>query len=199
MNEQIDLNTLYEGFIQDLKNSVEDRSHGFHIIQFGTWSQKGPQIRSVVLRRVELQPLRIYFHTHLESPKISEIRENDMTAIHAYCGQCRKQLRFQGRSRVLTSGPIYQEQMDHLTPSASRCYLTAFAPSSVLPSYHSNIIDQFQDRAPTMNDKLSVYPQFAVIEFIPSEVDALFLRAQGHMRLQGTYQESGLQLTWVAP
>lgn len=75
MNEQIDLNTLYEGFIQDLKNSVEDRSHGFHIIQFGTWSQKGPQIRSVVLRRVELQPLRIYFHTHLESPKISEIRE----------------------------------------------------------------------------------------------------------------------------
>lgn len=199
MQPDLNLAETYDFFIAELSKSVQDRTHGFHIIQFGTISQNGPEIRSVVLRRVEQNPLRIYFHTHIESPKIIEIQKNLNTAVHAYCGNCRKQIRFKGNSIILTDGAIYDDQTKNLTASASRCYLTPFAPSSHLETYHPNIIDEYLHRAPTLQEKKSSYPNMAVIEFTPIEIDALWLRSIGHIRIGGFYNNSEVKLSWLAP
>lgn len=199
MQFEINLEKTHTIFLNELISAVNVRSHGFHILQFGTSTPNGPEIRSVVLRRVELNPLRLYFHTHLDSPKVNELIANARTAIHAYCGQCKMQIRFRGVSKILTTGDIYLEQQSKMTASSSRCYLAPYTPSTHLDNYHPNMPNEYLNKAPTSDEKLSLYPKFAVVEFVPSEVDALWLRAIGHVRIGGTYTPSDTQLEWLAP
>lgn len=193
------LNETYQIFIDELLRATKDRDHGMHIIQFGSLSKKGPEIRSVVLRRLESKPLKIYFHTHINSPKITEIQQDPRTTIHAYCKIQKKQLRFSGRSQILTSGSIYDDQTQKMTASASRCYLSPYSPSSSIPNYHPNLPEEYLYKAPTSEEKLSHYPKMAVIEFTPLELDALWLRAEGHVRIEANFFGNQLELGWLAP
>jgi pyridoxamine 5'-phosphate oxidase len=199
MQFEINLEKMYGVFLNELLSAVSDRNHGFHILQFGTSTADGPQIRSVVLRRVELNPLRLFFHTHIDSPKVNEIKTNSRTAIHAYCSSCKMQLRFSGSASLLTDGDVFKEQLQKMTASSSRCYLAPYPPSSSLESYHPNMPDQYINKAPTNEEKLPHYPKFVVVEFIPTEIDALWLRAVGHVRIGGVYSHSDVHLDWRAP
>ncbi len=195
----LNLKDIYNSFLKELTAGVKNRDHGMHIIQFGTISSSGPEIRSVVLRRVHFDPLKIFFHTHADSPKIKELLVDPRSSIHAYDKTQKKQLRFSGVSTLVTSGSIYEEQTRKMTASASRCYLSPYAPSTLLNDYHPNLPDIYMNKAPTQDEKLSQYPKMTLIEFAPHTLDALWLRAEGHVRLKANFREKEVSLSWLAP
>lgn len=167
--QTMDLQEIYDSTLSELEISVQQRDHGFRTIQIGTFSIEGPKVRSVILRHLEKNPLKLYFHTALDSEKIIEITNDARTAAHAYCPKLKKQIRFGGISRVLQTGQIYEQIVQKMSASAKALYGRQ---------------DNFRSL-------------MAVIEFTPTEVDVLWLRADGHLRLKGAYIDDEVSLRKV--
>lgn len=192
-------NELFIEFLQEIKNGVLQRDHSFHILQLATFSDDYPQVRSVVLRRVETDPLKLFFHTHIESPKITELKKNAHCTVLAYCKKIKKQIRLSGQAQLITSGELYDKHTQAMTASASRCYLGPYKPSSPIEHYHPNIPEQYLHKAPTPDEKLAHYPQMVLIEFTAEKGDFLWLRAEGHVRLGAQFMATQPEVSWLAP
>lgn len=187
---------IFNDFVADIETGVLQRDHGFHILQFATVSNNFPQVRSVVLRRFDRSRFKLYFHTHAQSPKVSEIKQNPKSSIVLYCKKSKKQIRLTGYSQVLKSGRIYDEHSKALTPSASRCYLGPHPPSKIIDHYSPNIPEQYLSVAPSKGELLSRYENMVLVEFCPVEGDFLWLRSNGHVRLHVNFRSELPEIDW---
>ena len=59
---------------QMLSDAAKDRKHPMHTVVIGTAAGALAHMRTVVLRRVDIETRKLYFHTDIRSAKIDQIR-----------------------------------------------------------------------------------------------------------------------------
>jgi len=107
---------------------VLDREHPFHTPAFATVCDGAPNVRLIVLRRFwRKNPRALVFHTHVGSPKVSEVKSNPNIAFVFYHPQEKLQICIKGTAEIYTSGELHTEQWQAtafsrgaLTPDARR-------------------------------------------------------------------------------
>lgn len=72
-----DLESIEINCWQLLCEAVADRKHPMRTVTIGYISNSNPQIRTVVLRKVDVQNRKLYFHTDIRSEKIQSIVKNN--------------------------------------------------------------------------------------------------------------------------
>lgn len=173
--------------LQHLNTGVNDRRHPFRTISLASLGLDGtPQLRAVVLRGCDTEAPTITFHTDKRSPKFSELTKSPQAAAQAYDPAAKLQIRLNGTVSIQNNNTETAKIWGLMQATSRACYHTPDAPSTLL------------SLAPPLSEAEAL-TNFCVCRLIINRVDALYLRAAGHLRAQANFSASGATAHWVAP
>ncbi len=176
-----------------------ERHHPFHTPVFGTVCDNAPNLRVVVLRRFWRKTPRLAFHTHLGSPKISEIRANPNVSFAFYHPKEKLQLRVKGRATIHTNDDLAEEQWQATELFSRRCYVGE-APTQESRKPTSGLPGNLIDREPTREESETGKANFAVVAANIESIDCLELAVKGHRRSLFIWREDNqIEMKWLTP
>ena len=118
MNEQT-LHGLLDTVWQHLGRGTADRHHPARHPTLATIGAAGPELRTLVLRRVDRGAAEVELHTDSESPKALEIKEGPRVALHVWVPKARLQIRMRAQAVLVPGDP---EVFARLPPEAQANY-----------------------------------------------------------------------------
>ena len=72
---------IYQTELEYLKDGIKNSGNAYHTFTLSSIGGLHPESRTIVLRGLELDPLRIYFNTDYRSPKVKELTSNPEQSI----------------------------------------------------------------------------------------------------------------------
>ena len=182
-----------------LDNGAKNRRHPFHQPVFSTLGEIGPESRMVVLRRFWNAPPRLAFHTHLGSPKISDIVRNPNVSWVFYDDDEKFQLRIHGKATIHRDDALADEQWSNTRPCPRRCYVGE-APGNKSDEPVSGLPEYVQDTMLDFGTLEEGRPNFVVISSTIDSMDCLELDARGHRRCRFVWDGGHLRgHNWLTP
>lgn len=190
---------------RELRAATKSYRHPWHLTSVATLESVAnsprPSVRTVVLRQMELDPLRLRFHTDRRSPKLEQLAANPWCEMLFYEYSTRIQLRMLCRVQFETSGECWETAWSQTSLSSRRCYLAPFPPGKSVDSPHSNLPDFLLDRDPEQEESEAGRENFAVVHCEPTKIDWLYLKHSGHVRAGFEHEQNTSEWTgaWLCP
>ena len=179
-----DLEEIFNSEIHYLNDAILNGKNLYHTFTLGTISNKQSEIRTIVLRNIEENPLKIFFNADYRSPKVKQLLENPSCSALFYDVSRRVQLRFKTEA-IIHYKNIEAQTIWKKTPLQSRkCYMGDFNPSQFLESWEPNIPSKYLKTDPEEKDSESGFQNFSYIELTILETDILKLYHDGHIRFK---------------
>lgn len=199
-----DTKTIYDSMWAKLEAGSSDRRSPFHTPVIATTDSSGePQVRTVVLRRVDREERIICCHTDRRAAKVAEIMACDRVSWLFYEASSGIQVRASGTCRIHCGedDPIAVETWRSVHPDSRVCYAAPIAPSSELEQWVSNQSSDARKISQTPPGDLDCPPDtFVVLATGIDRIEWLDLHHDGHHRVRYTFDEAGEPVaTWLAP
>lgn len=196
--------SIYDNLWKLLEEGSSNRRHAFHTPVLATRTSSGdPDLRTVVLRRVDRGLGLVCCHTDSRSQKVREIESSSRVAWLFYDPQSRVQIRAHGRCEV-HQGPadeMAREIWLKVHPDSRVCYWAPHAPSSAIDGWESNQAADARDIAkikPMPDDRPPA--TFAVLATVLDSIEWLELHHDGHRRIRFSLgNDIGPKAQWLAP
>lgn len=165
-----------------LQRAVHDKFHEWRAPVLATVDADGlPQVRTVILRQVDIASHQLTFFTDSRAPKVSQLLAQPKASLLFWSKRLSWQLRVQAQVTVLLEGPRLESVWDNLAQSPTAPdYLSLPAPGTVLQSSQA---------APDS------VPHIAILVAEVQEIDWLELARSGHRRAQ----LRGHEAQWLVP
>jgi pyridoxamine 5'-phosphate oxidase len=182
------LHEILETLIHELHRGALDPKHPFRYLNLGTCCKDFPEVRTVVLRKVD-QDLNFYVFTDSRSEKVQAIQENSKVALHFYHPKKRVQIRIQAETEIHHQDELASESWKRVQGDAQKAYTSTLAPGRKIeypePAWQwpENMGDRF----------------FAVLKFIPQSIEALQLDGLNHLRMRFSREEKDWKGAWLVP
>lgn len=165
-----------------LDHAVTNRKHGFHLGVMGTSDDTGlPDMRLLVLRRVNIHERQFFTHTDLRAPKVSTIAKRPTTAWLFFDPTVRLQLRIRTHS-ILADTVTIDRHWNASTLTSKRCYLAPGVPSTECSELDVNLPDGLSGVNPTSEEAQAGRRNFTVILNQVERLEVLHLACTGHVR-----------------
>ncbi len=162
----------------ELGAAATSARHAFHLLTVATVNPEGAaDIRTVVLRHVDLISREIRFHTDIRSPKVQAIRREPRVALHWYDPAGRVQVRIAARATIHHGDACADAAWAAAAAMSRACYTTDVAPGDRLAAFSDG------PAAPAAGDDAG-RRNFAVVACRFDMVDLLALHASGHQRVR---------------
>ncbi len=199
-----DLTSLRETIWQELTLATSDSDEPWFLGVFGTLGLSSPELRTLVLRRVEQRSRSLIWHTDLRSEKFSQLERAEATSVHFWNPIHRVQLVVRGESQTFSSGDIVDQEWESSQLSSRRAYLGEFPPGTESDTMTVNFPAEFETRPPTETESQAGKQNFGVISTVVREMDLLILRQTGNVRAKYCWNDHDLgkpfwEETWVCP
>ena len=147
-----DILKIYKREQSYLLESVKKAKNPYHIFSLSTINNHHPESRIVVLRNVQINPLKLYFNSDIRSPKFAQLKKDRVCSALFY-DQIRKvQLRFKCEVKIHYDNDISKIAWNKTALQSRKCYMAPFNPSSRIESWHPNIPIDCIDRDPTLDE-----------------------------------------------
>jgi len=167
-----DLDTIKRLCIGQLSRGVEKKSHPFRQVAMAT-ADGAPNIRTVILRKVESDPVSIFIYTDSRSDKISELGSSPYASFLFWHPSSKFQLKLKTRVTIHRNDKLAEECWDSIGGKGKESYNTEMAPGSILPA----------EKDPEMPLRENYTDSnFCVLECRAFEMEGLQLRREGHIR-----------------
>lgn len=177
----------WDELISEMELAVQQRNHPFRFCTLATLGLESlPRLRTVVLRHVEPDPLRLTFYTDSRSKKIMHIKENNKVSLLCYQPQSMLQIRFDGIAELENSEKILAKYQSELPEPTRIEYRSAQEPGAVISN-------------PKQLEYLENGDFFAAIHIYPFKVEYLKLNRPRHHRIRFSFHESGWQGEFLVP
>jgi len=163
-----------------LAQAIETRGDAWRLASLATVASGIPQLRSVILRSVDIDRATIQIYTDVRSSKVRELRVEPSCALMCWCPQRQQQLRLSCRTTLLMN---QAECWRALSSQQRKDYCTIVAPGEPLSETGS----QFNEDLVAQN--------FCVIECNITAIDWLQISSDGHRRAFITPDDSH----WICP
>lgn len=184
---------------RNLDLGVIDRKHPFHLPVFGTVDGDAPSLRTVVLRRFWRKPAQLAFHSHLGSPKVSQINANPNVYWLFYNSEERLQVRIKGTASIHQNDELTDEQWQATELFSRRCYIGE-APTQESKKPTTGLPDDLNCRKPTPEESEHGKENFVVIVSTIDEIDCMELDRRGHRRSLFKWNADGeIEMKWLTP
>jgi len=166
---------------QELAEAATDRQHEWRTMALATIDGTQAEVRSVVLRDVDIAKRRLVFFTDSRSQKVAQLRAQPRASLLLWSQRMSWQLRLRAHFVVEVDGLEVSSRWARLKLSpAAQDYLSPLAPGTPIERWEVN---------------RSSREHFAVVTAQVVELDWLELHAEGHRRARFDAQGG----TWVAP
>ncbi|MDG3041517.1 PNPOx family protein [Roseicyclus marinus] len=120
---------LLDSVWQHLGRGTADRHHPARHPTLATIGPEGPELRTLVLRRVDRAAGELELHTDAESPKALQIKDDPRVALHVWVPKARLQIRMRGQAILAAGDPA---AFANLPPEAQANYGGAVPGTPVL-------------------------------------------------------------------
>ena len=175
---------IYKTELEQLKSAVKDGGSSYHTFTLSSFSENYPEIRTVVLRGVGIEPLRISFNADFRSPKIKELKSNNSCSALFYDQDRRVQLRFKCKAILNYNNHVTREIWDNTPLQSRKCYMGNYAPTILLDEWNPNIPSKYLKKDPDKNISEQGYINFSHIQLEIIESEVLQLHHDGHIRFK---------------
>ncbi len=160
-------------------------AHPWRRAAFATVGEDGPEVRSVVLRDIQVDRRELVFYADARSPKVAQLRADPRGQLLCWSEPMGWQLRLRCRVEVATDGLDVTTRWARIRHRpAAHDYLSPLAPGSPLEA----------PAAPLAPER--VRESFAVLTARVEAIDWLELHAQGHRRARFAIGHSP---QWLVP
>ena len=180
----------------ELLKAVKDAEHNYHLFAISTANGNKPELRTVVLRAVDVDKYRISFHTDTRSPKYQQILNNPAVSALFYDPEKRIQLRIKGLASPNDDIIQLKKLWNKLNKDSRQCYQGDISPSDPLPN--NIMINPIPDKNSNIYSKDYGFKNFARIIVQVSHIEILMLHHLGHKRLKCKLNCSPIETNWLA-
>lgn len=189
-----DLNAAFLHAWQQLEQAMDDHAHAFRIMQVATVAADAtPNVRSVVLRRVDTIGRSLQFHTDSRSAKAAELRRQSRVALHAYDSRQKLQLRLYGRAGLHQDDALTCAARETSSDMNRFCDSRQPAPGEPLSDpaavIQAGAVDEID-----FNDDC-----FMVVSVTIDVLEWLYLHPSGHRRARWHASENDWHGRWLMP
>lgn len=194
-NDQNNPEEIFQEELQDLYNAVKDTAHDYHLFTVATSSNNIPEIRTVVLRDVNLDNYKISFHTDTRSPKYNQLVKNSSVSALFYSISKRTQIRIKGKAEASNDKKLLTSLWSKLSKDSKECYQGKISPSGIIPDtkIFNDIIDD-----PDVDIDNKGFENFSRIKINVSSFEILRLHHLGHKRLFCDLSKNNTTFQWIA-
>ena len=191
-----DIKKIYKTELEYLKGGIKNGASPYHTFTLSSFNKNYPELRTIVLRSLEFNPLRIYFNADYRSPKVKELENNNSCSALFYDKDRRVQLRFRCKATLHYQNELSKKVWDKTALQSKKCYMGPHSPSEVLDEWHPNIPLEYLKKDPGEKHSEDGYINFTHIELEITETDILQLHHDGHIRFKVDKKDS---LFYLAP
>ena len=126
-----------------MKDAIKNGSSLFHTFTLSSLNADFPELRTIVLRNLAINPLQIYFNADYRSPKVQELINHKYCSALFYDINRRVQVRFKCKATIHYQNDISKKVWVKTALQSRKCYMGSFAPSQKLDKWDPNIPKEY--------------------------------------------------------
>ena len=169
-----DLATIRRLCIGQLSRGVQKKNHPVREVAMAT-ADGAPNIRMVILRKIESDPLSIFVYTDNRSDKIGELGASPYASFLFWHPSSKFQLKLKTQVTIHRNDKVAKESWESTGGKGRESYNTEIAPGAELEA----------EKNPEMPLRTKYSDSdFCVLECKAFEMEALQLRREGHIRVR---------------
>ena len=195
LNDQNSPREIFQEELQDLHSAVKDAAHDYHLFTIATSSDDIPEIRTVVLRNVDLDNYEISFHTDVRSPKYNQLVKNSSVSALFYSVNKRTQIRIKGKAQASNNKKLLSSLWNKLSKDSKECYRGKISPGGIIPDAKT-LNDIIND--PDVDNDNKGFENFSRVTIDVSSFEILRLHHLGHKRLLCDLSKNNISFQWIA-
>lgn len=157
-------------------------------------------MRTVVLRRVDKETQKIFFHTDIRSEKINDIRSTQQLSWLFYDQNYRSQIRMSGHTVIHHMDELANDHWVKTAHYSRRCYLQPEAPGTRVEGFKEVEKGVKTNVKYTMEESEAGFSNFVVVETEVDWMEWYYTHSTGNRRAVFTYAGNALkEYYWIAP
>ena len=194
-----DLDKVYLKIWDMLNKGLQNRNSSFHLPVFISSYDKKQDGRIVVLRGVDRNEKKIWFHSDIRSNKIKILKKNPNAALLFYDKAEKIQLRLACNTKINYQNTVTKKSWKKTAHMSRQCYLGDSAPGTNCSEPTSGLSDKVDNSKYTIEESEIGYKNFCVIEGFVKSIEWLYLAAKGHRRAFFSLKNNSLEKKWLIP
>jgi pyridoxamine 5'-phosphate oxidase len=193
--KEITLSGVWKTIEGELKKAVNDRNHAFKLPVISTINGNQPNLRTVVLRNAETEPLTLTFYTDSRSQKVEELKSNRNLTWLFWDAETQTQVKVVSQAKMEQGTRRNQEIWESMHIGSRAAYLTRSAPSTAQTMSSNGLPLDFFEKELEQNNEY-----FTIVDCIVSEVEWLQLSRGNNLRARFSIdKEKEMIATWLVP
>jgi len=193
------LDKTYSKIWNLLNSGLQNRNAPFHIPVFICGNINKSDGRIVVLRGVDEQKNKIWFHSDIRSSKIKALKINPLGVLLFYDKKEKIQLRISGSVIINYKNNVTKNSWNKTAHLSRQCYLGDKPPGTISELPTSGLSDNIDNLKYSTEESEEGYKNFCVIEFFIGTIEWLYLAAKGHRRAKFFINNNSLEKKWLIP
>jgi 3-hydroxyisobutyrate dehydrogenase len=183
-----------------LLEGVVDRNNLMHQAVVSNAKGNTSIMRTVILRRVDSQAKKLFFHTDYRSLKVASIQDTGMLSWLFYDQTQRTQIRLSGPTIVHHKDEYCKTHWDKTPHHSRRSYMFHKAPSTPLTSEDYGMSDKLITFNYTLEESEIGFNHFAVVETNVEWLEWYFTHHTGNKRAEFNFKNANLtNASWLMP
>lgn len=182
------LDQAFEAVQNELHKGAQDNHHPFHLVIMASQSTERPELRYVVLRKVD-DDLCLYIFTDGRSSKVQQLSAHDRMSLLFYHQELKTQIRVKGTALLHQQDELSENFWSTLDAGSQQAYQQVLPPGT--PISDPNEAYLWDNKSGDMH--------FLVIRIVTHEILALQLDGLRHVRAKFTLKNGNWDKTWLAP
>ena len=188
-----DLDKVYLKIWELLKVGLQNRDLPFHIPVFICGNKNNSDGRIVVLRGINKEEKKIWFHSDIRSNKIKTLKSNPESTFLFYDKNQKIQLRISVNSKINYQNDIAKKSWEKTAHMSRQCYLGDKSPGTDISVPSSGLTEDIDNLKYSKEESEIVYINFCVIETFIKSIEWLYLAAKGHRRAYFSFKNNSLE------
>ena len=193
------LDKVYSKIWELLYLGLQNRNAPFHIPVFICGNKNKPDGRIVVLRGIDKDQKKIWFHSDIRSNKVKVLKDNPNATLLFYDKIEKIQLRVSGKTKINYKNDFTKKSWEKTVHMSRQCYLGDKAPGSDVSEPTSGLTSDIDNLKYTTAQSEVGYENFCVIETYFKSIEWLYLAAKGHRRAFFSLKNNSLEKKWLIP
>ena len=194
-----DLDKIYLKIWDLLKIGLQNRNLPFHIPVFICGDSNKSDGRIVVLRGINKEEKKIWFHSDIRSNKVKNLKLNSKATFLFYDKNEKIQLRLYGKSEINYQNLVTKKSWEKTAHMSRQCYLGDKPPGTDVSIPTSGLTENIDNLKYSKEESEIGYKNFCVIETFIKSIEWLYLAAKGHRRAYFSLKNNSLEKKWLIP
>ena len=182
-----------------LKIGLKNRDLPFHIPVFICGNNIKSDGRIVVLRGIDEEQKKIWFHSDIRSNKVKILKSNPEATLLFYDKNEKIQLRISGNTKINYKNDVTKKSWKKTVHMSRQCYLGDKAPGSNALGPTSGLTSDIDNLKYSMKESEIGYKNFCLIETFITSIEWLYLAAKGHRRAHFSLKNNSIEKKWIIP